>query len=240
MPRFVLCALAVAIPSLAAAQTMQDTNLHAWFMYFGDHPVSDKWGVHLESQIRRADAGLTWQQLLIRPGVNYQLNKHVLLTAGYAFVRTSPYGDFRGRAAFPEHRFFQQALIKHGAGKVSFQHRLRLEQRLIGPDNWESRNRFRYMLRADIPLPIKTARGKPFGIAIYDEPFFHFGPNRGIRYLDQNRAYAAFTYKVSKFNRLEFGYLHQYVPQRNGIVSEHNHTLQFAWFSTTPFGRKSD
>ncbi len=128
-----------------------------------------------------------------------------MLTAGYVYVRTSRYGDVPAKAAFPERRFFQQALIKH---------------------------------RADVPLPIETSHGKPFGIALYDEPFFHFGGNRGIRYLDQNRAYAAFTYKLTKSNRLEFGYLHQYVPQRNGIVSEHNHTPQFAWFSTTPFSAR--
>ncbi len=233
-------ALAAIIPSLACAQTIQDTNLHAWFMYFGDHPLNDRWGVHLESQIRRADAGLTWQQLLIRPGINYQLNKNVMLTAGYAYARTSPYGDVPAKTAFPEHRVFEQALIKHGIKKVALQHRLRLEQRLVGTDRWEMRNRFRYMLRADIPLPIAASKGKPFGIAIYDEPFIHFGGNRGIRYLDQNRAYAALTYKLTRSNRLEFGYLHQYVPQRNGFVSEHNHTLQFAWFSVAPFGGKED
>jgi hypothetical protein len=236
--RFLFCALAAAIPSLAGAQNIQDTNLHAWFMYFGDHPVSERWGVHLESQIRRADAGLTSQQLLIRPGINYQLSQHVMLTAGYAYIRTSRYGDMPAKEAFPEHRFFQQALIKHRTGKVSLQHRLRLEQRLVGTERWEMRNRFRYMLRADFPLPIETSRGRPFGIAVYDEPFFHFGGNRGIRYLDQNRVYAAFTYKLTNSNRLEFGYLHQYVPQRNGIVSEHNHTLQFAWFSTTSFSTR--
>jgi hypothetical protein len=246
MKRFILCALAASLASLAGAQTIQDTNVHAWFMYFGDHPIKGPWGVHLEAQLRRADAGLTPQQLLLRPGLNYQLNKHILFTGGYAFVRSSRYGDLPARAAFPEHRFFEQILIKHSIGKIPLQHRLRLEQRLVGivpapqaeVDNWETRNRFRYMLRADFPLPIRTSAGKPFGIAVYDEPFFHFGSNRGIRYLDQNRAYAAFTYKLTKSNRLEVGYLHQYIPQRNGIVSEHNHTLQFAWFSSTPFGRR--
>jgi hypothetical protein len=239
------CVLWVLFTSLAGAQTVQDSNVHAWFMYFGDHPVSEKWGLHLESQFRRANAGLTWQQLLIRPGVNYQLNPNILLTAGYAFVRTSPYGDNPSKAVFPEHRLFEQVLIKHKVRKVTVQHRLRLEQRLVGivpapeaeVDVWETRNRFRYMLRADIPLPIGSRSQQRFGIALYDEVFVQFGGNRGIRYLDQNRAYAALTYKLNRTNRLEFGYLHQYIPQRNGLVFEHNHTLQFALFSVTPFGK---
>lgn len=240
--KYILWTLAASLPFLANAQTIQDTNTHAWFMYFGDHPVSNKWGVHLEGQMRRAHTGLTWQQLLLRPGVNYQVNPHFMLTGGYAYVRSWPYGDYPARAAFPEHRFFEQALIRHKIKALPIQHRLRLEQRLVGivpapaagVESWQTRNRFRYMLRGDIPLPMQINGQKRFGIALYDEFFVQFGANHGIRYLDQNRAYGALTYKLTKFNRVEFGYLHQYIPQRNGLIVEHNHTLQFAWFSTTP------
>jgi hypothetical protein len=233
----------LALPSPSNAQTVQDSNFHGWLMYFGDHPVSDRWGVHLEAQFRRTNGGLAPQQLLLRPAVNYTINSHLMLTGGYAYVRTSRYGDFPAAAAFPENRFFEQALIKHTLGRVGIQHRLRLEQRLVGsipsPDAdveaWETRNRFRYMLRGDIPLPIGNPGNRRFGIGLYDEVFYQFGANRGARYLDQNRAYAALTYKITKTNRLEFGYLHQYVAQRNGRIVEHNHTWQVALFSVTPF-----
>lgn len=229
------------LPIAVRAQTIQDHNVNAWLMYFGDHPIGKGWGAHLEAQIRRADAGLTWQQLLLRPGVNYEVNKHLLLTGGYAYVRSSPYGQHpTGAAVFPENRFYEQVLIKHNLGPVKIQHRLRQEQRRIGRvpardadvEGWESRNRFRYMLRGDIPLHI--ANSKRFGIALYDEFFVQFGVNHGPRLLDQNRAYGAFTIQVSKSNRFEVGYLHQYIPQRNGLIFEHNHTLQFALFSSAP------
>jgi hypothetical protein len=166
-----------------------------------------------------------------------------MLTGGYGYVRTSRYGDFPAVAAFPEHRFFEQALIRHKLRMVGIQHRLRLEQRLVGtvpaPDadveGWDTRNRFRYMLRGDIPLPFGNPGNRRFGIGLYDEIFYQFGANRGVRYFDQNRAYAALTYKITKTNRLEFGYLHQYVAQRNGRIVEHNHTWQVALYSVTPF-----
>ncbi len=235
--------LAAIFVPLAGAQTIQDTNAHAWFMYFGDHPISDKWGIHLEGQIRRADTVLTWQQLLLRIGVNFQLNSNVMFTAGYAYVRSWPYGDYPVKAAFPEHRFYEQALIKHKVSPVTIQHRLRLEQRLVGTvpaadaevEGWQTRNRFRYMLRGDIPLPIRTKGQRRLGIALYDEVFVQFGANRGPQSFDQNRAYGALTCKLTPSNRLEFGYLDQYIPQRNGLIVEHNHTLQFAWFSTSHF-----
>src|SRR5438270_4407671 len=109
---------AVGNPSPLSAQTLQDSNFHNWLMYFGDHPVSDHWGIHLEGQFRRTNGGLAPQQLLLRPGVNYQVNPHLMLTGGYVFVRTSRYGDFPSVAAFPEHRFFEQGLIRHKVGKL--------------------------------------------------------------------------------------------------------------------------
>jgi hypothetical protein len=233
----------LVLPLNASAQT--DSNFHGWLMYFGDHPVTDRWGAHLEAQFRRTNGGLAPQQLLLRPAVNFTVNSHLMLTGGYAYVRTSRYGDYPAVAAFPENRFFEQALVKHKVGKIGIQHRLRLEQRLVGSvpapafdvESWETRHRIRYMLRSDIPLPIGNPGNRRWGIGVYDEVFYQFGANRGARYLDQNRAYGALTYKLTKTNRLEFGYLHQYVAQRNGRVVEHNHTWQVALFSVTPFGR---
>ena len=69
------------------------TNQHAWYSYFGDHPVSKRWELHLEGQWRRHDLGLKWQQLLLRQAVNFELNPSVVLTAGYGFVDTFRYGD---------------------------------------------------------------------------------------------------------------------------------------------------
>src|SRR3954471_12050044 len=127
-----LCLSTLALPSRSNAQTIQDSNFHGWLMYFGDHPVSDRWGVHLEAQFRRTNVGLAPQQLLLRPAVNFTVNPHLVLTGGYGYVRTSRYGDFPAAAAFPEHRLFEQAIIRHKLGGLGLQHRLRQEQRLVG------------------------------------------------------------------------------------------------------------
>jgi len=83
--------LAVSLLSpflLAAQDRITDHNFHGWFSYFGDHPIAgSKWGAHLEGQFRRHNVITRWQQLLLRPGVNYQATPAVMLTAGYAFVR---------------------------------------------------------------------------------------------------------------------------------------------------------
>lgn len=222
------------------AQT--DTNFNGWTIYNGDHPISAKWGVHLEGQWRRHDSFLKWQQLLLRPGINYQMNSVLQLTLGYGFIKTHRYGDFPSQFPFPEHRLYEQAVFRHGAGSMRFSHRLRLEQRYIGVKQeqadgqaqqigWRYQNRFRYSVKATIPLK----RQSDWFWALYNEIKFNFGENKGPRAFDQNRAYAAIGRRLDRHNTLEVGYLNQYLAQRNGRIFENNHTLQLTWFCVVPF-----
>jgi Protein of unknown function (DUF2490) len=235
-----LLALAVCAPVFAAT----DNNANGWYMYFGDHPIAKtRWGVHLEGQWRRADLGLKWQQLLLRPGVNFQLNKKVALTGGYGFVQTHRYGDFPAAAAFPEHRFFEQATITQRLAGLDFQNRLRFEQRNIGvmakqPGGgfqrtaWRYENRFRYQLRTNVPLKFTSDE---YYLGLYDEIMFNYGKNVAKNVFDQNRAYVALGRNLGHQTRVEVGFMEQTVQHRDGLVFEHNHTLQIAIYSKLPF-----
>jgi hypothetical protein len=241
--RHLLLAVLLAFPACAAT----DDNANAWFMYFGDHPIANsKWGLHLEGQWRRADLGLGWQQLLLRPAVNFQVNRKLALSAGYGFIQTHRYGDFPVAADFPEQRFFEQATITQRLGKLDFQNRLRFEQRHIGTmsrqaagsyqrTSWRYENRFRYMLRTSVPINSR------YYIGLYDEIMFNFGKNVAANVFDQNRAYIALGRNLSRKSsdtRLEIGFLEQTIQQRSGLVYEHNHTLQIAIYSRVPFFRR--
>ena len=218
-------------------------------MYFGDHQVKGPWGVHVEGQWRRHDGVSKPQQLLLRPGVNLDVTRHLMVTLGYAFVDTHRYGEFPVAFRFPEHRVFQQAILRHLAGRVGFVHRYRLEQRFLGemvpePDggtavaNWRHENRFRYMMRGIVPLRGASIEPGSWYVAGYNEIFVNFGKNVAANVFDQNRAYAALGYDLGAPGRLELGYLHQLLQQRNGRIFEHNHTLQVAIYSTFSFERR--
>jgi hypothetical protein len=213
-----------------------DHNAHGWFMYFGDHPLGkSQWGLHLEGQWRRHDVVAKWQQLLLRPAVNYQVSKNVMLTGGYAFVETYRYGDFPARQRFPENRIWQQALITTRFRGQDWQHRLRLEQRFFGGYAARYENRFRYLLRTSIPLPFANRK---YYLGLYDEIMYNFGRDVAFNVFDQNRAYVALGRSIARDTRLEIGFLEQTIQQRNGRVFEHNHTLQVAIYSKLPFGRR--
>ena len=228
----------------ARAADVYDSNGHLWVNYVGDHPLgSTKWGIHLEAQIRRSDYGGDWQQLLIRPGINYTLNPHVTLSGGYARVTTYPYGDYPAVDDFPENRFWEQVAVTHKALGLEWTHRFRLEQRLIGElaryeedgdyhvKDWRYENRIRYMLRTTIPI---TA-DKKWYVPVWDEVFVNFGGNVKRNYFDQNRAFVGIGRKLTDSTRLEVGFMEQTLQRRGGQIWENNHTVTVWLISKWPF-----
>lgn len=227
-----------------SASDLHDSNDNLWLNYVGDHPFfpGSKWGLHLESQFRRTDMGEHWQQLLLRPGLNYQISPSLSVSAGYAHVQTYPYGDYRIPQDFPENRLYEQIQYTHKALGLEWVHRLRLEQRRIGEvsattgdvQNWRYENRIRYMLRTTIPI----SDDKKWYVALWDEAFFNFGSNVSRNYFDQNRAFVGLGRVLTPTTKLEVGFMEQTVQRRGGVIWEHNHTLAIWLMSKWPFGGK--
>lgn len=218
----------------AAQDRVVDNNFHGWFNYFGDHPFGDsKWGVHLEGQWRRNNVVTDWQQMLLRPGINYEVNKTLMLTAGYGFIRTYRYGAHPTARKFNEHRIWQQAWLRYKTGKISWTTRLRFENRFLdtieagtGRQYFRFENRFRGWQQIRVPITAKTY------FTAYDELWFYVPPYQSNSAFDQNRAYAAMGRMLGKAWRLEVGYMNQALLQRSGRVLESNHTLMVSLFST--------
>lgn len=233
------------ISSAAQVTRMHTTNNNAWFMYFGDHKLSKKWGIHLEAQLRRNDWIKNPQQLLLRTGINYHFNNNAFATAGYCFVETYPYGEFAVKASFPEHRLWEQLQIKNQLGRFEIVNRFRLEQRWMQlpvlvnnkyqPGGAVYQNRFRLLNRFSIPFKGKTIADKSLYATVYDEFMLSFGKHVNMNIFDQNRAYAALGYKIPKLGKLEVGYMQQLILKSDGIRVENNHTLQVGLLSTIDF-----
>jgi predicted porin len=229
---FFLCllVLALTVPRAQAQNNRRhDTNYNGWFMYFGNHRLTDKWGLHTEFQLRQYQVISKQQQLMPRVGLTYNLSDRAMVMGGYAYVHTYPYGDNPAASDFPEHRTFQQLQLKDQQGMFGLSHRFRLEQRWIKFANapaYTYLNRARYQFRVTVPLQGPTLEDREFYLGANEEVFLNFGPNVTTNIFDQNRAYAAVGYRFHKDATLEVGYLHQHVAQRNGLWFESNHTLQ--------------
>jgi hypothetical protein len=220
---------------LLSQNRVNDHNAHGWYMYFGDHPLaSSKWGLHLEGQWRRHNVITQWQQLMIRPGVNYQLTPKVMLTAGYAYIRSNVYSEYAAPGpATPEHRLWEQAWIRYKTGNIGWSTRLRFENRFIGTGrDYRYENRFRAWQQIRIPIAPKTY------FTAYDEFWFYVKPYLSNSWFDQNRAYAAVGFELRPTMRLETGYMNQTLLARNGSRLEFNHTLMISLFSTATIFKK--
>ncbi len=235
--------------SFAQNTRLNDHNSIGWYNYFGTFKVSEKIGIHTEYQFRRNQIIPEWQQSLLRIGVNYQINPKVQLRIGYAWIETFPYGEIpiNGMGKdFTEHRLFQMATITDKVSIVDLSHRFMLEQRWVGrysnanlikEDEFPLLNRFRYMLRFQIPLKGNEIKDKTPYFAVYDEIFIGFGKNVNENIFDQNRIGVLFGYRFSPNVRIEAGYLNQILQlgrevnnrnvfqQNNGIILNANFNI---------------
>ncbi len=214
---FVLCA------NYANSQNTRTSNYNnvGWYGYFGTIKLDSKWGIHTEYQWRRNNTISDPQQNLLRLGLNYQLNPKVQLRLGYARIETFAYGEIAINGFgknFTERRAYQMATLTDKVSIVDISHRFMLEQRWVGrysnasltkEDEFVFLNRFRYMLRMQIPLKGKAIEDKTPYLALYDEILIGFGKNVNENIFDQNRFGVLLGYRFNKKIRIEAGYLSQ-------------------------------
>jgi hypothetical protein len=223
------------------AQKSIATQTNAWTMFVGTHKLSDKFSLMTEYQWRRADGFKSWQQSLLRFGLEYNINPNVSVMAGYALVKTFPYGDQPTIHEFDENRIFEQVNLKSKIGNVEVQHRYRLEQRFMEQYATDASNnivqvdpvfrqRLRYRAIAMIPLSRKEMTDKTLFLNVNNEVFLGFGSGIGKNIMDQNRFIAALGWRFSKDFNVQLGYLNQFVVKTDGLKMERNHTL---WISST-------
>jgi hypothetical protein len=232
---FFLQMAALAFSGLSAQSTF-----NGWLASFNAFKTGKKTSIHTDIQLRSTDELKQVQSILIRPGLNVHLNKHVTVTAGYAFISNKRISG-TASAFMPEHRIWEQLLITHKLKRVAISHRFRLEQRFISKsvvlndelerDGSAYANRFRYFIRGLIPLTNEPVFKKGCFAALQNEVFMNFGNTSTVNNetFDQNRLYIAVGYRLNPRFDLETGYLNQYVNGRNKSFSN-NHIVQIAGY----------
>lgn len=233
------------VSSVQAQKEIANQDL-TWLMYFGNHKLTDKVGLHTEYQWRRSGGISTWQQSLLRVGVDVKLTDPVTVTTGYAHILTWPYGEQPIANKFTEHRIWEQLILTQRSGRFYFHHRYRLEQRWLegnggsGTTDFTYRNRARYRFMVTLPVTKKNMGPGAFFLNFYDEPFIQFGKNFQRNYLDQNRLYAALGYQFSSKGNFQLGYLNHYIIKGDGLRAERNHTLQLGLTYNFDFQKQTE
>ncbi|WP_316817816.1 DUF2490 domain-containing protein [Pedobacter nyackensis] len=202
-------------------------------MFLNSTKINDKWGMHLDVQLRTADDWDGIRNFLFRPGVTHYINKNSNATVGYLLTNTYLKNDGAANNTLTEHRIWEQYIYTHRIKPVYAQHRFRLEQRFMetaGGDVFSQR--FRYFFRATLPVlgPKEAFVQGPF-VALQNELFFNVQNKAKLngKLFDQNRAYAAAGYRFTKSFDVEAGYLNQFINGRS--TNTINNAIQLAFYT---------
>lgn len=223
---FVLAMGILLSDSMQAQDDLRDVvdQQMSWYMLFGNHRLTDQVGLHTEYQFRRTGLGADWQQSLLRFGLDWHRDDQHVVTGGYGWIRSFPYGEQPIAETFDEHRIWQQLVTKSVTGQFKWVHRYRLEQRLMqfsSGSRWQ--HRARYFMQVKWPVP----NHPEWAVTAYEEAFI------GLRSLDtpvlnllqQNRMSVALNRKWEGGTSVQVGYLRQVLIKGSGLAAERNHVL---------------
>jgi hypothetical protein len=220
-------------------------HFSGWGAWFNSTRLNSKFALHFDGQVRSNNEWKEVQQVLIRPGINYFVNKKQIATLGYAFIDHHRFID--GVSGWgPEHRIWEQYIINQSFSIsnhfTTLQHRIRLEQRFISvseaKDNalhtskYNFAQRLRYFARSIFPLQKSSTFKQGTFVSLQDEIMFNIGDASATngKFFDQNRAYTSIGYRFSPKLDLELGYMYQYISGKNNTATNNN-ILQLAVYT---------
>lgn len=213
------------------AQTQYQNS--GWFMFVNNTKFNQKWGLQFDAQVRSADDWDHVRNTLIRPALQYFINKDHNVALGYLWQTTQNQVEGTSNTFLHEHRIFEQYIFNHKLSSIFASHRVRVEQRFIERTNDNVfAQRFRYFFRLIQPLQ-KTDETFDRGafVALQNEVFLNIQNKDRINksVFDQNRLYLAGGYRFSKKVDLEIGYMNQAV--KNTTNHTNNNIVQFAVYT---------
>lgn len=223
---FVLATGILLSDSMQAQNDLRDVvdQQMSWYMLFGNHRLTDQVGLHTEYQFRRTGLGADWQQSLLRFGLDWHRDDQHVVTGGYGWIRSFPYGEQPIAETFDEHRIWQQLVTKSVTGQFKWVHRYRLEQRLMqfsSGSRWQ--HRARYFMQVKWPVP----NHPEWAVTAYEEAFIGLRPldTPVLNLLQQNRMSVALNRKWEGGTSVQVGYLRQVLIKGSGLAAERNHVL---------------
>jgi hypothetical protein len=238
MKRFQQGFFLFALVTLSAG-TKAQVQFSGWLASFNTFKLNNRFSLHFDAQLRSTNQMEQIGTILLRPGLNFHLNKSWTFTAGYALIEGRR--NVSGLSGLlSEHRIWQQALLNHKVKNVSIAHRFRFEERFLPrskavnneltTDGYDQAFRFRYFVRSIFPLAGGQTFSKGPFFALQNELFLNTGDKTAVngKAFDQNRLYGAVGYRLPGKMDLEAGYMNQYTNTRTSFIN--NHIVQLALY----------
>ena len=166
---------------------------------------------------------------------------------GFVYIQNFIYGDQPAPIANNERRFYQQIIVKHNSGKFVFNHRFRVEERIIQSHQGLSdegfivhQTRLRYRAMVNYPFNRSKIEAGTFFGSFYDEIFVSWGDKVTFHSPDQNRIYLGLGYQFSQQVTLQTGFFFQALLKSNGTKQENNIGLMTQFTYNFDFTKKEN
>lgn len=197
--------VAVALESPRAPAMPPD--FEGWWILSSFVSLDDdkRYQLYLESQPRVGDNWSRAATVQSRIGLQYWWTKQISTMAGYAWTPILYNAQYH-RVYIDENRLWQRIAYRHDLFGVSWQHRVRQEQRFIVGSHPTS-NRTRYQIRGSYGF----SDDNNLGLTWFDEIMVNLNSAEPLPYggFDRNRIFVG-PYLVANGHRYEFGYLGEY------------------------------
>ncbi|UCH28480.1 MAG: DUF2490 domain-containing protein, partial [Myxococcales bacterium] len=202
---------------VAEAQMEHDAGL--WILANLQGEVAPQWSLNLEVDVRSFDNFARTSELIIQPGVFFNINEHWTWTVQYVYDARPPTNN--------EHRVLTDGAYHTEIQKFVLGTRLRLTVRFI--DNVGTVVRLRHRISA-----LHGIADTPAYLTVSNEIFFNLndqgsGPPYGF---EEDRLFAGVGYHFGPHLRAEMGYMWRPARPRNQPTLS-SHIIAVNFFFTT-------
>lgn len=206
-----LVLLAGAIPAGAAEQDLQ-----LWFPVQVIHPITEKWALSMQVELRLQDDITEFSEFIVKPGLHYHLTPSWAFSAGYKYIHK--------RANKPDEQDpWQEVSYSKAFDKLVTGYQVRLEERLIDGANGIL-PRLRFLTHMSYPLSDGPWYLTGFAAVRFNLDDKGVGPVSGF---EQSRIFGGLGRHIGRHVQFEFGYLWRYERKRVGSdLSDHAIHLQ--------------
>lgn len=194
------------------AQNKNYSHYSSWNAIMVNAHMNQKLLFKSEVNFRRTNFLADWQQIVLRPYIQYDINSLIRVGVGYTYTQNYSFSYFSTPIDNIEHNLWQQFFLKQAFQDFTIWHRFRFEERFKDVirssngnfyiDGKEYSNRLRYRFIIDIPLidkPIVSA-------ILYYELFLDFKQEWHPQSLDQNWIFIGFNIQVDEHVTIKSGY----------------------------------
>ena len=208
-------------------QSKDFTHSSSWNTVTVKANLNEKLFLKNEFNFRRTNFLQDWEQIVLRPSVQYKLDNALTAAVGYTYIQNYSYAEFSTPINTRENNLWQQFFLKQVFKHFDISHRLRFEERFreqvsrvnnhlaISGTDYSGRLRYRFIVT--VPLLKK----KHISVIAYDEVFLDFETGLQPKSLNQNWMFIGLRFSESEHITITSGYHNINIPKDNFSITNH-------------------